>query len=66
MLLFTCCRPAVLYPAVPEVHMDALMKMGENIQAQSAVRHGYTPKDENEEPLKLKSITELTPQEKFS
>lgn len=58
--------PAVLYPAIPEVNMDAIMKMGQTIQAQSSVRHGYTPKDENEEPLKLKSITELTPQEKFS
>jgi len=56
----------VLYPAIPEVHVDAIMKMGETIQAQSSVRHGYTPKNENEEPLKLKSITELTPQEKFS
>ena len=46
--------------------MDAIMKMGETIQAQSSARHGYTPKDENEEPLKLKSITELTPHEKFS
>ena len=44
--------------------MDAIMKMGETIQAQSSVR--YTPKDEKEEPLKLKSITELTPHEKFS
>lgn len=56
----------MLYPAIPEVHMDAIMKMGEAIQAQTSVRKGYTPKDENEEPLKLKSITELTPQEKFS
>ena len=65
MFIFTC-RPAVLYPAIPEVNMDAIMKMGETIQAQSSARHGYTPKDENEEPLKLKSITELTPHEKFS
>ena len=56
----------MLYPAIPEVNMDAIMKMGETIQAQSSARHGYTPKDDNEEPLKLKSITELTPHEKFS
>lgn len=64
--VFTCCRPAVLYPAIPDVHMDAIMKMGENIQAQSSKLKSHTPRDENEEPLKLKSITELTPQEKVS
>ena len=46
--------------------MDAIMKMEEAIQAHSSIRKGYTPKYENEEPLKLKSISELTPHEKFS
>lgn len=56
----------MLYPAIPEVNMDAIMKMEEAIQAHSSIRKGYTPKYENEEPLKLKSISELTPHEKFS
>lgn len=64
--MFVCYSPAVLYPAIPEVQVDAIMRMGEAIQAHSSIRKGYTPKDENEEPLKLRSISEFTPQEKFS
>lgn len=56
----------MLYPAIPEVQVDAIMRMSEAIQAHSSIRKGYTSKDENEEPLKLRSISELTPQEKFS
>ena len=56
----------MLYPAIPDVQMDAIMKMGEAIQAHSSVRKGYTPKLENEEPLNLKSISELTPHERVS
>ena len=55
----------MLYPAIPEMQMDAIMKAGEAIQARGSV----TPRDcgeENEEPLKLKSISELTPQERIS
>lgn len=56
--------PAVLYPAIPEDQMDAIMKAGEAIQARTAnIRH---QEDENEEPLKLKSISELTPQDRIS
>lgn len=58
------CRPALLYPAIPDVQMDAVMKAGEAIQA-----HGSKRKDcleIPEEPLKLKSISELSPQENIS
>lgn len=56
--------PALLYPAIPDVQMDAVMKAGEAIQA-----HGSKRKDcleIPEEPLKLKSISELSPQENIS
>ena len=54
----------MLYPAIPEDQMDAIMKAGEAIQARTAnIRH---QEDENEEPLKLKSISELTPQDRIS
>lgn len=56
--------PAVLYPAIPEVQMDAIMKAGEAIQACGSNMREHV--DENEEPLKLKSISELTPQERIS
>ncbi|XP_058943926.2 protein smoothened [Pocillopora verrucosa] len=55
--------PAVLYPAIPEVQMDAIMKMSEAIQGQGSAVKAPAPKQDNEEPLKLKSISELTPQE---
>ena len=61
-----CFSPAVLYPAIPEVEMDAIMKMGEAIQGRSSILKGHAPKHKNEEPLKLKSISELTPQENVS
>jgi len=56
--------PAVLYPAIPEVQMDAIINAGEAIQARTAKIRDQ--EDENEEPLKLKSISELTPQDRIS
>lgn len=62
-VLFFHFSPAVLYPAIPEVQMDAIMKMSEAIQGQGSAVKAPAPKQDNEEPLKLKSISELTPQE---
>lgn len=61
---FLFSRPAVLYPAIPEVQMDAIMKASAAIQARGS--HKREQGDDNEEPLKLKSISELTPQERIS
>ena len=63
MFCFFLFSPAVLYPAIPEVQMDAIMKMSEAIQGQGSAVKVPAPKQDNEEPLKLKSISELTPQE---
>lgn len=58
--------PAVLYPAIPEVQMDAILKMGEAIQQSGSPVKAPVPRQNNEEPLKLKSISELTPHENLS
>lgn len=58
--------PAVLYPAIPEVQMDAILKMGEAIQRSGSPVKAPVPRQNNEEPLKLKSISELTPHENLS
>ena len=54
----------MLYPAIPEVQMDAIMKASAAIQARGSRKREQG--DDNEEPLKLKSISELTPQERIS
>ena len=57
--------PAVLYPAIPEAQMDAIMRTNAAIQARISSNKREHAND-NEEPLKLKSISELTPQERIS
>lgn len=61
VFIYSSCRPALLYPAIPDVQMDAVMKAGEAIQAHGSKRKDCL--DIPEEPLKLKSISELSPQE---
>lgn len=56
--------PAVLYPAIPDAQMDIVIKAEEAIQAHGSKRKQCL--DMNEEPLKLKSISELIPPEKIS
>ena len=54
----------MLYPAIPDAQMDIVIKAEEAIQAHGSKRKQCL--DMNEEPLKLKSISELIPPEKIS
>ena len=56
----------MLYPAIPDVQMDEIRKAGEAIQAHGSYKRQEHVHQNDEEPLKLKSISELTPQERIS
>ena len=58
-------RPALLYPAIPEVQMEAIMKAGETIREIGLAKDKDKKPANTEEPLRLKSISEYT-QEKHS